>query len=220
MNFEDYLKHEKELDTEISAIWDKPFFDGITDFKLYKKAPVKILWILKEPNGKGGGNQRIFHKEILYYNRWKSTYGNIMRVAYGILNNLRKYEEIPEINTKECKILDSIVLNEIAIINVNKSGGGSVTPSGKMAIEYKRNGVKNILFKQIELINPDIIINSHGVHQYFIDLIGNNKINKIHGEQYGKNNDRLIIWTSHPNRAPKKSYCDNILNIINEYRNI
>ena len=74
---------------------------------------------------------------------------------------------------------------------------------------------RSCLLKQIEFINPEIIINSHGVYKFFIDLVGNNEIKKIHGEQYGINNNRLIIWTSHPNRAPKKNYCNNILNIVN-----
>ena len=108
------------------------------------------------------------------------------------------------------------VLDEIAIINVNKSGGASSTPAGKMDLEYKRDGVKDFLFRQIEFINPDIIINSHDVSQFFLDQAGNNEIKKINGEQYSMNNERLIIWTSHPNRAPKESYCNNILNIVND----
>jgi len=218
MNLIEYSEKEKILDSEMSIIWENPYLDGITDYEFFQKASVKILWVLKEPNGKGGGNQRVFHKEVFYYNRWKSTYGNIMRVSYGILNNANNYSDIPEIDSKECKIIDSIVLNEIAIININKSGGGSVTPFGKMANEYNRKGVKEYLFKQIEFINPDIIINSHDVKQFFLDLVGNNEINKHYGEQYSKNNNRIIIWTSHPNRAPKKSYCNNILKIVNEYK--
>ena len=215
MNIDDYLKIEKEMDTEMATIWEKPYFDGITDYKLYQKTPIKLLWILKEPNGMGGGNHRVFHQDIRDYGRWKSTYGNIMCVAYGILDGIKTFNEIPPINTKECRIADAIVLDEIAIININKSGGKSTTPLGKMDIEYKRTGVKDFLFKQIEFIAPNIIINSHGVYQFFLDQVGNNEIKKVYGEQYAKNNGRLIIWTSHPNRAPKESYCNNILNIVN-----
>ena len=215
MKLDEYLKIEKEMDVEMSKIWDKPFFDGITNYELYKKSPIKILWILKEPNGKGGGNHRIFHEDIRNYNRWKSTYGNIMRVGYAILDGISEFKEIPSIDTKECTIANVPVLDEVAIININKSAGGSVTPIGKLDIEYKRDGVKEYLLKQIEFMNPEIIINSHGVYKFFLDQIENNEVKKVHGEQYAINKKRLIIWTSHPNRAPKESYCNNILNIIN-----
>jgi hypothetical protein len=210
----EFNKQQEILDNEMSKIWEKPFLDGITKYELYQKTPIKILWILKEPNGMGGGNHRIFHQDIRDYNRWKSTYGNIMRVSYGILEGIRSYKEIPPINTKECEIADAIVLDEIAIININKSGGRSTTPLGKMEKEYNRVGVKDFLFKQIEFINPDIIINTHGVKQFFIDQVGNNEIKKINAEEYARNKNRLIIWTTHPNRAPIESYCNNILNII------
>jgi len=63
-----------------------------------------------------------------------------------------------------------------------------------------------------------VIINSHDARQLFIDLVGNNEIKKHHGEQYSKNKNRIIIWTGHPNRALKKSYCENILKIVNELK--
>lgn len=220
LNNEVFQKKQDELDVEINKIWKDPFVDGITNYEMYIKAPVKILWILKEPNNKGGGNQREFHKDVRDYIYWKNTYLNIMRVAYGIIAGKKEFNEIPPIDTKECLIKEDgdeyFVLDEIAIINVNKSGGNSVTPIGKMDQEYRRIGVKEFLFKQIEFIDPKIIINSHGVYQFFIDQIGKNEIKQIYGEHYSVNNNRLIIWTSHPNRAPKESYCNNILRIVNE----
>lgn len=171
MNAEEYLKIENEMDAEMATIWEKPYLDGITDFENYKKATTKLLWILKEPNSIGGGNQRVFHKDVRDYSRWKSTFGNIMRVSYAILEKIDEYKKIPEIDTKECTINNKPVLNEIAIINVNKSGGGSITPSGKLDVEYRRKNVKEYLFKQIELINPQIIINTHDVYQFFKDQV-------------------------------------------------
>lgn len=210
---EEFVKKQNELDKRMLEIWEHPYFDGITDYEKYKKAPVKILWILKEPNGTAGGNHRDFHKDIRDYKRWKSTYGNIMRVAYAILHKIDDHQAIPDIDTKECTIEDSPVLDEIAIININKSGGNSVTPAGKLNAEYRRDDVKNFLFDQIDFFSPDIIINSHGVYQFFIDQCVGASIQKINGEQYAKCGNRLVLWTSHPNRAPIKSYCNNILRI-------
>jgi len=215
-----FLKQQNELDNEISKIWEHPHFDGIADYELYKKARVKLLWILKESSNTKGGNSRDFFLNVKDYTpHWQNTFSNIMCVAYGILDGDKDYTEIPPTNKNECTIGGSIILDEIAIINVNKSGGGKITPFGKLNREYKRTGVKNFLLKQIDFISPDIIINSHGVYQFFLDQTGGNEIKKINAEKYAINNNRLIIWTTHPNRAEPKSYCNNILNIVSLWKN-
>jgi hypothetical protein len=214
---EEFIIRQATLDKEILEIWETPYFDGITDYEKYIKAPVKVLWILKEPNGKQGGNHREFHKDVRDYPRWMATFGNIMRVSYGILNEIYDFNDIPKIDKSECAIEDQFILDEIAIININKSGGESKTPPGKMDEEYRREEVKEFLKKQIEFIDPQIIINTHRVYQFFADQIGQNKIEKINGEHFGRNNDCLIIDTSHPNRAHSESYCNNILRIVNNY---
>ena len=215
-----FLKQQNELDEEISKIWEHPHFDGIADYELYSKAPVKLLWILKESSNTIGGNSRECCLNVKDYSPyWQNTFANIMCVAYGILDGDKDYTEIPPINKNECTIGDSIVLDEIAIININKSGGGKITLPGKLNREYKRAGVKEFLLKQIEFISPDIIINSHGVYQFFLDQTDGNEIKKIHAEEYAANNNRLIIWTGHPNRAEPKSYSNNILNIVSLWKN-
>ena len=216
---DDFLKQQNELDVEISKIWEHPHLDGITDYELYKKAPVKLLWILKEPSNTIDGNSRESCLNVKDYSpHWQNTFGNIMRISYGILDGDKDYTEIPPINKNECTIGDSIILDEIAIININKSGGGKITLPGKLNREYKRAGVKEFLLKQIEFIAPEIIINSHGVRPFFIDQTGGNETKKINAEEYAINNNRLIIWTTHPNRAEPKSYCNNILNIVSLWR--
>jgi hypothetical protein len=216
---DDFLKQQNELDVEISKIWEYPHFDGITDYELYKKAPVKLLWILKEPSNTIAENSRESCLNVKDYSPyWQNTFANIMRVAYAILDGDKDYAEIPSINKKECTIGDSIILDEIALININKSGGSKITLPGKLNREYKRAGVKEFLLKQIEFINPEIIINSHGVRPFFNDQTGGNETKKINAEEYAVNNNRLIIWTTHPTRAEPKSYCNNILNIVSLWR--
>jgi hypothetical protein len=216
LNYEEYIEKEKELDLKMSKIWDNPRLDGITDFEKYIKAPVKILWILKEPNEKKGGNHRNFHKDVRDYGLWTRTYANIMRVVYGILNEVYDYDNIPKIDTSECTIDDQILLDEIAIININKSGGGSSTNQRRLEQGYEQDNKREFLKKQIEFINPEIIINSHRINKFISDQIGENNIVKIHGERFGFNNSRLIIDTSHPNTIgySNKNYCNNILSII------
>jgi hypothetical protein len=70
----------------------------------------------------------------------------------------------------------------------------------------------------INFINPQIIINSSGVEQLFIDL-SNGNYSKDNGELYSIANNKIIIDTGHPLRAPTEYYCNQILKIVFENLN-
>jgi hypothetical protein len=209
MKMNEFLKKEEELDRELSSIWGEySIVDGITDYAKYDKCNTKILWILREPNTGGikqKWNHRVFHKDdYTKYNKWKATYKNIILVSYGILKGMYKVESIlPDFDEKSGKIGDSNVLEEIAIINVKKTGGKSTSNRGELNREYARPEVKEFLFKQIEFIKPDIIINAHGITAFTDDQ-----------EEILK--ERLIIKTYHPaqTRLPRNLYCNNTLNLV------
>lgn len=134
--------------------------DGVVDKELFEKANYKILWILKEANNADyRGN--ITNKNwdlcnFLYdisnkvYSYWKNTYGRVIKVSYGVLNNFPEYESIG--NTEEQKD----VLRRIAIVNVKKQAGGKRSDPKELEKYFDRN--KNQLFEQIKEINPDIVI--------------------------------------------------------------
>ena len=96
-----------EFDDIIKSEWGKNnsfvVLDGIIDIDQYKNAPDKVLWILKEGNESGGKdgncrNHRDFHKNVAYfYKGRKSTYKNLIRATYGILNNL-SYKDLPTLD--------------------------------------------------------------------------------------------------------------------------
>ena len=187
MNVNDNLKFEKELDAEMEAIWENPYRDGIIHYESYKKELVKLLWVLKEPHGDGYRDHRDFFScPKDFYPKWMNTFGNVMRVSWAILENVYEYSEIPPVNKEDCTIDGSFILEYVAIININKKGGESRTPAGKLEKEYAKKEVKNFLLKQIEFINPRIIINCHRVGKFIDDQLGGNILNKIHGEGYGK----------------------------------
>ena len=224
LNVEEFEKKEKELNKEAGVIWGRSFLDGIIDYKSYIDAPVKLLWILKEPHGNSYIDLRDYYSYPKgYYPRWMSTCGNLMRLSWAILENAQRkadiynFSQIPKIDTKECTIDGAFVLEYVAIININKHGGGTSTKKAIIDREYNRKNVKEFLLKQIELINPKIIINCHRVTNFINDQLGGNILNIINGDGYGFNNGRLIIDTGHPNvrgTITNKDYCNNILNII------
>ena len=74
------LKKNEEAFQKLYA--DSHIFDGITDIDIYNKIKPKILWILKEPNDKNQASwdQRIFHKDVSTYKKWRKTY-KLIRVC-------------------------------------------------------------------------------------------------------------------------------------------
>jgi hypothetical protein len=217
-SLDEIKKIESSLDEEILKIWgEDAFFDGITCHEKFLKAKYRILWILKEVKNKDNKekyqNRREFHGIV----QGSQTFYNIMHICYAILNGIKSYDEkLLAISKDECLINDCIVLDEIAIINVKKSSDGiNKTPKGTIDREYQKQDVKQFLMKQINFINPHIIINSSGAIQLFKDLCNDN-YSENNAEFYSVFNNRLIIDTSHPLGAPKKYYCDQILKIVFE----
>jgi len=197
-------------------------FDGITNQKRFKEVNPKILWILKESNTGDNPREkschRDFHKNVTDYPLWRRTYKKIIYVVYGVLNKCFTYRNLHEI-TDDAKIDGINVLEDIAIININKIGGDSMSKQSKINKEYDVH--KEFLLEQIKAINPDIIINSSRVWNLFTDLVPEENI-KEYGKQdlqYGITEEgRFVIHYYHPNQRKKGVtdliYCNNILQVI------
>jgi hypothetical protein len=199
----------KENEKEFTQIYgEHHIFDGITDIDVYNKTEPKILWILKEPNDKDGSSfdLRDLHKNVSQYKKWRKTYKLIVKLTYAILNNIDEFEKIPnEYNIKQ-------VLNNIAFINIKKSGGKSRANDKVVRDIYNRD--KNIIIEQIKTLDPKIIINCSRVFGLFNDLVTSEVI-KRNDFECGKYNDGIIINAYHPNaRYSNKLYFNNIIGYI------
>ena len=198
-------------------------FDGITNQKRFEKANPKILWILKEAN-KGEGkddwwDHREFHEDVSRYPRWPRTYQPIIWTAYGLLNKCYAWSDLPQINEKAL-INGKNVLEDIAIININKKGGSSSSYQATIDKEYADH--KKFLTDQISEINPDIIINSSGVFDLFTDFVPEENQRCFDDKiWYGKTKaGKFFIHYYHPNRRVKgftdELYCNHIFDIVKE----
>ena len=176
--------------------------DGIVNRDVFNKCKKRILWILKEVNHDGELDDwdmcEILRTEIKGEKGinpgWSNTFAPIIYSTYGILNNL-KWHEIPYCNEKP-EIID--VLNSIAYMNVKRTSGGANVDYQKLSEAYKEN--KNLLFNQINEINPSIIIYG-GTFYLFendLDLISNKNVTHISAY--------------HPaHRGNKEIYCNQII---------
>lgn len=133
--------------------------DGIVNLEFYNKSETKILWILKEVNHDGDlddwNMSKILQKLKTEYGvekGFEKTFAPIVHLSYGIINK-KKWSEVPY-HYDEPSIID--ILNQIAYINVKKTAGSSSIHFSSLEKAYKEN--KEMLYKQINEINPDIII--------------------------------------------------------------
>lgn len=124
--------------------------DGVIDEQSYKESLIKVLYILKDPNGGKGWDLR----ELLKDGGPAMTWNNIARWQYGIANYTKVdlWNNIRNITKKFRKEQ----LNKIAVMNLKKDSGGSTAKMNEIWM-YAWNDRIN-LRKQIEIYKPDIII--------------------------------------------------------------
>jgi hypothetical protein len=178
--------------------------DGIICPKKFGKHPnskLRILWILKESNDPDGGGWSLINflgnrndptEGLFQYKKWPATFGLVIKVSYGLLNGLIKYDKIEQDLRKASEILDYI-----AVINIKKVPGGSRASLSKVAEEIN----PLVIQKQIIEIKPDIVIGGNTLwilakHNLFLES------RDLSPEKWGlfKNN---ILWVDayHPNNT-------------------
>lgn len=223
------FKTVDEFDSVIKQEWGLPVvYDGITCIDEYNTAPLKILWILKEGNESEGQDERDhrdFHTNVAeYYSGWKATYKNIILSTYGMLHNLA-YKDLPTLSD-DAKVNGEYVLDKIALINVNKNGGGSQADSSVIEDNYTKH--KSVLLQQIDGINPDVIINCSRVNRLFNDVADKYGLAKKQHDarqefdlvvDYAENTKKLVINYWHPGaHMTDESYQKMILDVYALWR--
>lgn len=175
--------------------------DGVINEFLFQNAPYKILFIAKEPNNpeKEGFDFREWWKEEIKY-----TFSyRIAEWSFGILNDFPEYDKI-----WDHEELPKKALQQIAFMNIKKSGG-----RGNSNLEMIMNFVNDInmafLSKEIEIIEPEIIILGISWLELRESLFP--KIDFIrsgYGIEIGKYNSAKIIDFYHPSSrtAPAAAY--------------
>lgn len=224
----------KEIEREIFAIKGdnpaiKPISDGIIDIEKYLNSKYKILWILKESNdvvdGKGGDWS--LTKAISELNCWSDqkqtggiTFKRMIYSSYGILHDFTLWSDMPNVDNAE--VFE--VLKKIAYINVKKIPGGVSANETKIKEAYIAN--RDLLIKQIDTYNPDIIIAGNTLQHFFGDLpikFENKKYvdSKTNNTAYYPDTNRIYIHSWHPSVRPSKigemEYCNEIILAVKDW---
>ena len=168
--------------------------DGLIHEESYFKAPVKILYLLKEVNG---GDKDWDLREFVKNGGQSATWNNITRWTKGIFRygeelNWSSLEEINEDSRKE-------TLKHIIAVNLKKIPGGYTTDYKKLEDFLEKPSNINYLKQQISLYNPDIIV-CCGTGWWYSNYIekGMKWKKTKRGILYNKENNKLIVSYSHP----------------------
>ncbi|SEM31988.1 hypothetical protein SAMN04488008_1166 [Maribacter orientalis] len=194
--------------------------DGIVSTQHYELAKPKILWILKEPHS--GNESWDVRKRIQTLREndriaigFDKTFTRIVYTTNAILNNIPWSEGRIRTNPE---MIDE--LQKMAYINVKKTGGASKTKP--ITLEQAYNKSKDILFKQIELIKPDVLIFG-GTFYLFEKDLGLPKLN-IYGSgtcHAQSKNGQIFLNVYHPQKPViTKDYVDDIMLAVKNERKL
>lgn len=201
-----------------------PILDGIIDPGKFSSAKYKILWILKEPydsfdsnNVPHGGNwdlRKVLREKTSFIDFGaKGTYKPIITVSSCILNNCG-----PDIDYLNLEIEPSMLddLKSVALINLSKLPGLKRSNHNFLQKAYNQN--KSLLLKQIEFINPDIIIFGSTIRYFLPDLnFKKSELRNYVSNKYILKDNRIYIDSYHPSQftITKNQYCNDIIAVVN-----
>ena len=140
-------KFHKKLISEGDTTKNKYIFDGIIDFREWKKIKTRILFILKEPNT----NDEYWSLTDVYKGMVKgdpNSYGEMMAKITYIFNSSKKFADSNEKDWLP-------YLKAAATINLKKTPGGGETDWQELYDFAKK--YSNELREQITQIEPHII---------------------------------------------------------------
>lgn len=201
--------------------------DGIINrskFGNYEHSELKILWLLKEPYLEKRDNDWSLIKfladreeRLFKYKHWYSTWTFVIKASWGLLNNNVKWEEIPPAKN----IAD--ILDYIAVVNINKKGGGKSTDMLAFHAVFGDQDVHKPILQQIDNINPDIVIGGSTLPLFYQNKILFNTepgIIDFDGKDiWGcKKDGRQWIDGYHPNqrKISQKNYYLHIIDVVKQ----
>ncbi len=231
MEFELFKREMEDLNEEIMhSCCDTmnevyPISDGPMDIAEYYNTPqLKIVWLMKEPYETGereGGwsipglysdNYPRFFTDLINGASGR-TWQPVVYATYGILNDFALWDEIPFIRNDPAIVK---VLSKVAWVNIQKlpSEIGTSTNIGHIHEAYNKH--KTILKRQINLLDPDLVICGN-TFSVIADDLGNPKPiflnDNLECYSLGK---RLYINVYHPaqRRITREKYVNDIVSCV------
>ena len=222
MNREQLEALEDEVNSELessSTSIAEPITDGVVDFDLYLASAPKILWILKEPvdeieNGVPSGGGWSLTQHVLAAGKFgdKRPFAPIAYIAYSVFNGFKKWAEIKNVSV-DPQVKEAV--KRIAYININKMPALATSGGTDLGSIYRKN--RHLLRKQIDGMQPDVIIAGNILHLFYEDFGFNRQdLTETGLSEFCQRNGRLYINAYHPSYwvCDEETYVNNLVDII------
>lgn len=186
------MDKNKQLDTlfkkwKLSKSYPHFIKDGIIDENMFESLDQKILFISKEANMKKYDDDNDFR--VWWKDEHEKTFSiRVAQWAYGILHNFPEFESISYEKQR-------VALKSISFMDVKKLGGGNRS-NKKDILKYVTQDLEFIK-KQIDIIDPDIIVSSIDTKPNKV-IFGEDFKKTGYHVNYLQEDGRLIIDFYHP----------------------
>lgn len=248
------MNAEEQIHEEIKNLYPNSSvgLDGIVsiddylDIKNPDSKPLKILWVLKERAYPS--NDNFYVKDCILAPadnpKWYKTFKKMCFVTAGILEWQKslddkylsfenRFELYVDKSTNQVYYENPhpqqfFPLDHIAFLNIKKLNSQKhMSKLFEIQAEYAKPKVKEILKKQFDYINPDIIIFGNRITKIAEDFAGVSFSEYTHVGEYGAHDyyydsqkNKLFIYADHPARLIKQDkYCNSIFNVIKKFSN-
>jgi len=228
MTHQELAAAQKEIETcAINAYSDKDageaVLDGVIKPETYLKAPIKIMWFLKEPHD-GGGVGRISWSLIKDHFLPKSpsklggrTFYPIIYLNHALLTGEHVWENIPEVADVEEEARRAIC--SMAFINAKKQVGDTSSVDRTIKDWFKKG--RRVIDRQIQAYDPDVIFACGPHAAIFFNENGlslGNGAGSTGSAWYAWIEERLWIYVYHPNQKTVawKTYFEDALQAVIE----
>ena len=178
MTAEELIQAQRDIHNKIESFAEEagltqndsvsPIYDGVYDVELYLGTIPRIMWVLKEPVDEDGGGWEIMKHIVDHPDKSYRvpTWRKLIKTSYGIINHQPWHEELfRHIDREMVKTVE-----KIAYINLSKMPGDKRSVDSKLKKNYSL--WRNILFEQIEVYDPQIIIFGNTFKFFKEDMIG------------------------------------------------
>ena len=201
--------------------------DGIVCEDGWKKAPVRVLYLLKEVNGADAEwDERDYlanyNDKDSYIKTHSPTIDTLIRWQFGIMERgISSWKNVE--NRLLSKELQSDLLKQICLVNIKKTAGGGVVDWDQFDAYFANTCNHDFLRQQLFLYNPQIVI-CGGTAWHLCQIKGwdyNKWQQTTRGVRYYKEADVTYIEFCHPNnRGPKNMIYYALIDALKEMGNI
>ena len=223
VNFdEDYIALMAEMKQRIDEPENERYIisDGVMQPDEYFSKEIRLAWVLKEAyeeeDGTGGGWSYfdLYDKTGFDISTVK-TLKRIIKTSYSIHNEFIKGENMDDIDFEMKQII-----KRVAIINTQKLPAKNYSSTNGKDLQESINKYSDLLERQLELINPNVIIFG-GTFRYYKDLLKFEDSEIVKGNvKYISKGDKLYIDAPHPSywQISENEYVNYIASVVEKWK--